>query len=158
MTRDLGFRAVVMNGNVRRPSGPGVDPKGTLEPAQASRVDSLALDSPYDYEPVWDKLEELGLAVTTHGGSLGWENRSSPSNYSLNHLGHFAQANHTFARTLFVAGVPQRHPRLRFLFLEGGVGWAANLLGDLIGHWEKRSQRADAEAFCARSARQGRGP
>jgi predicted TIM-barrel fold metal-dependent hydrolase len=140
--KELGFRAVVMNGTIRRPSGPGVDPKGTLVPGQASRIDSLALDSPYDYEPVWDKFEELGLAVTTHGGSLGWDNRISPTNYSLNHLGHFAQANQTFARTLFLGGVPQRHPRLRFLFLEGGVAWAANLLVDLIGHWEKRSRNA----------------
>ena len=33
----------------------------------------------------------------------------------------------------------QRFPELRFLFLEGGVGWARSLLADLTGHWEKRS-------------------
>src|SRR6185436_805115 len=107
---------------------------------QRSCIDSLALNSPYDYEPVWDTFEELGLAVTTHGGSLGWENRRSPDNYVFNHLGHFAQANHTFARALFMGGVVQRHPRLRFLFLEGGVGWGVSLLNDLVGHWAKRSR------------------
>jgi predicted TIM-barrel fold metal-dependent hydrolase len=138
--RTLGLRAVVMNGYIRRPYGPGTDPTGTLTPGQASYIDSLALDSPYDYEPVWTTFEELGLAVTTHGGSLGWENRRSPDNYVFNHLGHFAEANHTFARALFMGGVPQRHPRLPFLVLEGGVGWAVMLLNGLVDHWAKRSR------------------
>jgi len=34
---------------------------------------------------------------------------------------------------------------LRFAFLEGGVGWASQLFGDLIEHWERRS----AKALCA---------
>ena len=32
--------------------------------------------------------------------------------------------------------------RLRFGFLEGGVAWACSLLGDLVGHWEKRNASA----------------
>ena len=35
-----------------------------------------------------------------------------------------------------------RFPSLRFGFLEGGVAWACSLLGDLVGHWEKRNARA----------------
>jgi len=31
---------------------------------------------------------------------------------------------------------------LRWAFLEGGVGWAAQLFGDLIEHWERRNIRA----------------
>jgi hypothetical protein len=33
-----------------------------------------------------------------------------------------------------------RFPTLRFAFLEGGVGWAATLYGDLLSHWEKRNR------------------
>jgi hypothetical protein len=40
---------------------------------------------------------------------------------------------------LFLGGVSQRFPELRFLFLEGGVGWARSLLADLASHWDKRS-------------------
>ena len=35
-----------------------------------------------------------------------------------------------------------RFPELRFGLLEGGVGWACNLLTDAIGHWEKRQAPA----------------
>jgi len=31
---------------------------------------------------------------------------------------------------------------MNFAFLEGGVGWAANLYSDIIGHWEKRNLKA----------------
>ena len=54
--------------------------------------------------------------------------------------GHFAQSHHTFARSLFLGGVTERFPTLNFGFLEGGVGWACNLYGDLFGHWEKRNR------------------
>ena len=36
----------------------------------------------------------------------------------------------------------RRFPELNFAFLEGGVGWAASLFADLIGHWEKRNRDA----------------
>jgi len=31
---------------------------------------------------------------------------------------------------------------LRFAFLEGGVGWASQLFGELIEHWERRIAKA----------------
>jgi hypothetical protein len=61
------------------------------------------------------------------------------TNFTYNHIGHFAQANHAFAKAVFLAGIPRRFPNLNFAFLEGGAGWAANLLLDLVGHWEKRN-------------------
>jgi hypothetical protein len=38
-----------------------------------------------------------------------------------------------------MGGVTRRFPTLKFAFLECGVGWAAALYSDLIGHWEKRN-------------------
>jgi hypothetical protein len=35
--------------------------------------------------------------------------------------------------------VTRRFPQLNFGFLEGGVGWAAQLFGDLIEHWDRRN-------------------
>ena len=98
------------------------------------------VDSPYDYDPVWQKFVDLGIPVTSHSGSMGWPDRSLSSNFVGNHLGHFAQSHHTFARSLFLGGVTERFPTLNFGFLEGGVGWACNLYGDLFGHWEKRNR------------------
>jgi hypothetical protein len=37
--------------------------------------------------------------------------------------------------------VTPRFPQLNFGFLEGG-GWAAQLFGDLIEHWERRNAAA----------------
>ena len=45
------------------------------------------------------------------------------------------------ARALFMGGVTQRFPTLKVGFLEGGVGWACNLYGDIIGHWKKRNRK-----------------
>jgi hypothetical protein len=42
------------------------------------------------------------------------------------------------AKAVLLGGVTRRYPTLRFAFLEGGVGFACNLLADLEGHWEKR--------------------
>ena len=133
----IGLRQVVTGGSVVRT----VAADAEWQPDPAKRrvyVDGLGLDSPYDYEPVWRKFVELGIAVTTHSGSMGWPDRSSPTNFVANHLGHFAQSHHLFARSLLLGGVTQRHPSLNFGFLEGGVGWACNLFSDLKEHWEKR--------------------
>jgi hypothetical protein len=46
---------------------------------------------------------------------------------------------HHLAKSLFFGGVTQRFPGLSFAFLEAGVTWAAALLADLVGHWEKRN-------------------
>ncbi len=55
-----------------------------------------------------------------------------------------------------MGGVPKRHPGLRLSFLEGGVAWAAQLYGDLLGHYEKRNrdavQRFDPARFDAELA------
>ena len=105
-------------------------------------IDSLALDSAYDYDPFWATCVELKVAVTAHSGSMGWNGRESVNNFTYNHIGHFANASHAFAKALILGGVTRRFPTLRFAMLEGGVGWACNLLTDLIGHWEKRNARA----------------
>jgi predicted TIM-barrel fold metal-dependent hydrolase len=107
----------------------------------ATWYDPLGLDSAYDYDPVWAKCEELGLAPTFHGGTagLGIGLRTSPGNMCFNHIGSFAAAGEAVCKALFIGGVTRRFPRLRFAFLEGGVGWACNLYSDLISHWKVRS-------------------
>jgi predicted TIM-barrel fold metal-dependent hydrolase len=130
--RELGFRAVLLAGHVARPS-PIPNP-----PRTARWIDTLGLDSLYDYDPVWAKCEELGVAPTFHSSAMGWSGRASPSNYVLNHLGNFAAAGEATCRSLFLDGVTRRFPRLRMAFLEGGVAWACQLYSDLVGHFEKR--------------------
>src|SRR5438270_676176 len=52
--------------------------------------DVLAIDSPHDYDPVWKKCVELGIAPTFHSSASGQGLRNSPSNFVYNHIGHFA--------------------------------------------------------------------
>ena len=78
----------------------GIDPQKA-----AWYCDTIALDSPYDYEPFWQRCVDLGVAVTQHSGSPRWSDRASISNFTYNHVGHFAESNHAFARGVFLGGV-----------------------------------------------------
>lgn len=130
----LGLRAVSLNGVVPR----DVRPDGT----PATWVDTLGHDSLYDYDPVWAKCVELGVVPAFHGLGYGWGSRVSTRNYVHNHIGSFAATQEGVCRSLVMGGVAKRFPTLRFAFLEGGVTWAAQLLGDLIGHFDKRNKDA----------------
>ncbi len=77
-----------------------------------------------------------------HSNSVGWEGRTSVNNFTYNHIGHFAGASHAFVKAIVLGDVLARFPELRFAMLEGGVGWACNLLTDMIGHWDKRHGQA----------------
>ncbi len=136
--QQLGMRAIMMAGHVRRP----IPALAEIAP-QANRAsgwfDTFGLDSAYDYDPVWAKCVELKVAPTFHSGGIGWGSRRSISNFMYNHIGHFAAAGEAVCKALFMGGVTRRFPTLRCAFLEGGVGWACNLYADLIGHWQKRN-------------------
>jgi hypothetical protein len=136
-TGELGLKAFMFGGPVLRPY-PGQDPSTRV----ARWVDTLGPDSPHDYDPVWRRCVELGVAPTFHSAATGWGSRTSTTSYVWNHIGMFATAGEAMARSLFLAGVPHRFPDLRFAFLEGGVAWAASLYSDLLGHWEKRNRDA----------------
>lgn len=131
-----GFKAIMIRGNQERAipaAAEGIDPRKA-----AWYCDNIALDSPYDYEPFWRRCVELGVAVTQHSGSPRWSDRASISNFTYNHVGHFAESNHAFARGVFLGGVVRRHPRLNFGFMEGGISWACQQYVDMVAHWEKR--------------------
>jgi predicted TIM-barrel fold metal-dependent hydrolase len=132
----LGFKVVLLAGHVLRPL------PGENVPRGARFLDTFGAESAHDYDPVWARCEALGVAPTFHSSGMGWGSRNSLHNYVFNHLGNFAAAGEAVCRALFLHGVPQRFPRLRFAFLEGGVAWAAQLAADLVGHFEKRNRDA----------------
>jgi predicted TIM-barrel fold metal-dependent hydrolase len=126
----LGFKVAAFNSFVERPLPPGG--------RRSHWIDVLALDSPYDYDPLWRRCAELGIAVTVHSHSVGIGMRQSSSRYMYNHIGSFATSGEAFAKALFFGGVLQRFPSLNFAFLECGVSWGVQLLADLIDRWSKR--------------------
>jgi predicted TIM-barrel fold metal-dependent hydrolase len=128
--QQLGFKAAMFSSVVPRPV-PDQDPG-------ARWLDVLALDSPYDYDPLWQRCADLGVAVTAHSGSQGLGLRVSSSRYMYNHIGNFSSSGEAFAKALFFGGVTSRFPGLNFAFLECGVSWAVQLLCDLVDRWNKR--------------------
>src|SRR5688572_13991324 len=107
---ERGFKAIMLRGNQERPIASVAE---EIDPQKAPwYVDTIALDSPYDYEPMWQRCVDLGVAVTQHSGSSQWSDRASISNFTFNHVGHFAESNHAFARSVFLGGVARRYPSL----------------------------------------------
>ena len=136
--KNLGFKAVMVNSNVRRPI-PFVAERAPDAAAFATWMDPLCMDGPYNYDPVWAKCMELKVAVTTHSPSTGWGSRVVTNHYIYNHVGSFAAAGEAFAKAVILGGVTRRFPKLNFAFLEGGVAWASELYAGLMSHCGKRN-------------------
>lgn len=141
----LGLKVALISAFVWRPIPAAAQAAPELA-SSSMRLDAFGIDSEYDYDPVWARCVELKLPVMIHGFSLGFTDRSSPTNYVHNHMGHFAQAQEASCRSLTMGGVTRRFPSLRFAFLEGGVSWGRQLnpvgtplnvlFGSDIGHWD----------------------
>jgi predicted TIM-barrel fold metal-dependent hydrolase len=134
---ELGMKAVVISGYARRLLGErhGDEPR-------PFRLDTFGLDSEYDYDPVWAKCVELGVAPVSHSAHQYYRVSRSASNYIYNHISGLSAAHESLCKSLFLGGVTRRFPDLRVGFLEGGVAWACSLFADLVGHWEKRNGKA----------------
>jgi hypothetical protein len=128
----LHLKVALLHGVFQRPIPADAD----WQPDPARRrhyYDSLGLDSPYDYDPLWQKLTQLGLAYTTHSGIIGdTTTRSSPTSVIYSRVGHFGQADQMALKGLLLGGVPYRFPSLNFAFLEAGLAWAVNICIDLM--------------------------
>ncbi len=136
---ELGFKAATFGTEVRLPV-PEVAEHAPELGKYTERVYPVALDSLFDYDPVWQRCIDLKIPVGCHTAARGGGSRhSSPSNFVFNHLGGFSTSGNYFCRAIFMDGVTRRFPELNFAFLEGGVGWAVQLYNDLFEHWEKRN-------------------
>jgi predicted TIM-barrel fold metal-dependent hydrolase len=136
--KELGYKAVMIDGIVSR-AVPVIEDQAPELARYSQWMDSLAIDSPYDYDPFWRKCVELKVSPTSHASGQRWGSRNSVTSYTYNHIGAFAAAGEAFCKALFLGGVTHRFPELRFCLLEGGVNWAVSLYNDLYEHWEKRS-------------------
>jgi predicted TIM-barrel fold metal-dependent hydrolase len=128
----LGLKVGMLHGVIQRPIP--ADENWQSDPSRRRHYfDNLALDSPYDYDPLWAKLVELGLAYTSHSGSSSdTATRTSPTSVVQSRVGHFAQAHQIALKGILLGGVPYRFPGLNFAFLEAGVAWAVNVCIDLM--------------------------
>jgi predicted TIM-barrel fold metal-dependent hydrolase len=91
VTKQLGSKVGMFGSNMARkvPASAANDPDTAR---LAVWYDVLGLDSEYDYDPVWKKCVELGIAPTFHSASSNQGLRLSPTNFTYNHIRHFAAA------------------------------------------------------------------
>ncbi len=114
------------------------DPEGAVEEARRcatelgmkavflrpNPVDGKPLSDP-GYEPLWSECESLGISVGIHEGSqanvphLGDDRLRT---HFASHTSHATEQMLAFL-TLLEGGVLERHPGLKFAFLEAGCGW-----------------------------------
>jgi predicted TIM-barrel fold metal-dependent hydrolase len=138
----LGFKAIKIPAMVTRPIRRLAERYPGLEKEAPDGVwmDQYGLDSEHDYDPVWQRCMELGVAVTSHGAAVkGWPWKSrSISNWTFNHMGNQPWQQEMLCKSLYMGGVTRRFPRLTFAFLECGCFWACYLLSDILEHWEYR--------------------
>jgi predicted TIM-barrel fold metal-dependent hydrolase len=140
----LGLKVIVIDCAVPRPIEALAAVRGQVSPGLArvmTWLDTFGVDSELDYDPFWARCVELGVSPTAHMAGL-WGTRTSVSSYVHNHIGMFGAAGEALCKSLFLAGVTFRFPRLQVALLEGGASWACSLYADLISHWEKRSLAA----------------
>lgn len=96
------------------------------------------------WEPLWDALEAEDIPVCLHFGSGGYVPGFSFANPSPQDSAPFAVAIATFSTNLMwstadlvFSGMLQRHPNLKFMLSEGGIGWIPYLLERLDYTWER---------------------
>lgn len=97
--------------------------------------------SPAYHEPVfdrfWSALEEIGLPISVHSGA-----EDSPLAFARDVPVFLSVCeNKVFMMQrslalLITSAVPQRFRRLRFVIVEGGIGWIAALLRFMDHWWE----------------------
>lgn len=108
------------------------------------------------FEPVWTIAEEFGVAIGVHEGSSNTIRTMGADRYFNPLLLH--AMSHAFEQmlacgTLIVSGVMERHPGLRFAFLEAGGGWAPYWLWRLdeqvkgFGGYAREMKRMPSEYF-----------
>jgi hypothetical protein len=68
---EAGLKAVVMAAYARRPL-PELAAKSPEASPYAYWLDNFCVDSEYDYDPVWDKCVQLGVAPTFHSSGMAW--------------------------------------------------------------------------------------
>jgi len=116
---------------------------------QVDRLQSLGLqgimipaasDVPYNdpvFEPMWATAAEACMPVSLHVGTgIDLLRASGPGAGGINYITMSFDLQQT-CQTLIWSGVLQRHPDLRVVFVENGIGWIGQLLERMDDVWDQ---------------------
>ena len=147
--RELGLKVIMIANHVRRPV-PAFARRLPSRPGASLRRLARVRERPR-LRPV------LGPLRRAEGGgdgtlrSMGWMGRESVNNFTFNHIGHFANASHAFAKALILGGVVHRFPR------SASRCWRVGSAGPAISSpTSSRTGRSAAADGSARAAEQSR--
>jgi predicted TIM-barrel fold metal-dependent hydrolase len=77
------------------------------------------------FEPLWSALEEIGRPVGFHqaaGQVAIFQDKMAPGVFWTTAVGNKLSLGWVFMQLVY-GGVVERHPRLRIILVEGGIGW-----------------------------------
>jgi predicted TIM-barrel fold metal-dependent hydrolase len=137
---ELGFPAVTFAPNVPRPH--------PAAPAAFPEVRVPQHLSHPDFEPIFAEAERLDIAVAIHGApgfQLAGGASDQLDSFTLVHVFANRDTLQMALAKLIFDGVMERHPGLRFGFLEGGCGWLPDFMHNLSEHYHKRVAGLDPD-------------
>lgn len=109
---------------------------GVMRP---NRVGGLTVDDPA-FEPLWDAAEALDVPIAFHeaylGGGVEIVGEDRAATYAAAHVMSHPLEMMTAMVGITIAGVFDRHPRLRLGFFEAGCSWAPFWAERIEEHYE----------------------
>jgi len=102
------------------------------------------------WDPLWDAVEEAGIPVSMHIASGSMRNSPMPmpvaeGTYNEVFVTVAPSTNFISVGTLLWSGIFDRHPKLRFLSVEGGIGWLPYLMQRADAVYEKQRHWINAK-------------
>jgi predicted TIM-barrel fold metal-dependent hydrolase len=88
------------------------------------------------WEPVWDAAEETGIVLCLHIGTSGQFPAPSPEAPESLGFSLLSTQSYAAAVNLMWSPVCRRHPKLKFVFAEGGIGWLPTALENSDHKWK----------------------
>lgn len=131
---------------VRRVAAKGV--RGITFPESVTPLGLPSFHTDY-WEPLWNACEETGLSVALHFGSSGFVPSFGMQNSEVGGPARDPSAPFAVAIALFAtnlmwttvdlmfSGTLQKHPDLKFVLAEGGIGWIPYVMERTDYTWER---------------------
>jgi len=91
------------------------------------------------YDRLWNCAESLGVPIAVHEGlsdTMPTLGRDRFDNAAIRHVLSHPFEQMAACAGFVLAGVLERHPKLRVVFLESGCGWLPYWLERMDEHWE----------------------
>lgn len=135
---DLGMPSVTLPPNVPQP-----------HPAAPMHFPEIRVPkhlSHPDFAPLFAAAQDLDVALAIHGApgvQLAGGTSDQLDTFTLVHVFANRSMQQMAIAKLIFDGVMEAFPRLRFGFLEAGVGWLPDFFYSLREHWEKRIKDFD---------------